>query len=277
MTVSNSITSICKGLSMISPFLSARSTSTCFQKWYRHERQGLTIGPIRHIKGIHLTTQPWEMRMCGKVCDLKISFRTYWLSSSCAVWHGKQLSYQKYGDLSARFVSEFGMHGFPIMRTTDLFFSDSDDRQPQSEAIDCHNKGHGAETRIARYLSENFRYDMKLENFVYCSQLLQSEAYSYALHDWKRKFKGSGREYCAGALIWQVRSQTNCKRDSDKLTDNCHSLMTSIRSQAGLSSIIFFGQSQPFTLSVDLALPFLSGLKDGLGHVAGMKTILQRL
>ena len=120
-----------------------------------------------------------------------------------SVWHFEQLPYQKYKDLSGRFVSEFGMHGFPVQRTVDLFAPDTHDRQPQSRVIDCHNKGHGAETRIARYLAENFRFDMKLENFVYCSQLLQSEAYGYSLRDWKRKFNGKGKEHCAGAIIWQ--------------------------------------------------------------------------
>lgn len=98
------------------------------------------------------------------------------------------------------------MHGYPVMRTVDLFAPEPKDRHPQSQAIDCHNKGTGAETRIARYLSENFRYSMRLDDFVYCTQLLQSEAYGYALRDWKRKFNGRGKESCAGALIWQVRT-----------------------------------------------------------------------
>ncbi|KAK5189616.1 hypothetical protein LTR99_006149 [Exophiala xenobiotica] len=126
-----------------------------------------------------------------------------------AVWHeGKP--YQNYKNLAGRFVSEFGMHGFPINRTMDVFAPDPQDRHPQSRAIDCHNKGTGAETRIARYLAENFRYDMRLENFAYCSQLLQSEAYGYALRDWKRLFKGRGQEECAGAVIWQLNDIYPC-------------------------------------------------------------------
>lgn len=96
------------------------------------------------------------------------------------------------------------MHGFPDIRTVYEFTPDAKDRHPQSRAIDTHNKGHGSEFRIARYLAENFRYSQKLEDFVYASQLLQSEAYGYALRDWKRKFNGKGKEGCAGALIWQV-------------------------------------------------------------------------
>ncbi|KAK5308933.1 hypothetical protein LTR93_012313, partial [Exophiala xenobiotica] len=119
------------------------------------------------------------------------------------VWHGGK-SYQEYKGLSGRFVSEFGMHGFPIMRTVDRFVPSEEDRFPQSKAVDCHNKGHGAETRIARYLSENFRYSLNFEDFVYCTHLLQSEAYGYSLRDWKRQFRGKGKEECAGAIIWQL-------------------------------------------------------------------------
>lgn len=90
------------------------------------------------------------------------------------------------------------------MRTVQDFLTNPEDYHPQSKAIDTHNKGHGAHTRIAKYLAENFRYSNKLQDFVYCSQLMQSEAYGYALRDWKRLFGGKGKELCAGAIIWQV-------------------------------------------------------------------------
>ncbi|KAH8888054.1 family 2 glycosyl hydrolase [Thozetella sp. PMI_491] len=124
-----------------------------------------------------------------------------------SVWHLEQLPYQEYKNIGGRFVSEFGMHGFPVQRTVDYFCQGASQaqRHPQSRLIDCHNKGHGAHTRIARYLAENFRFDMtSLRNFVYSSQLLQSEALGYALQQWKRQFRGPGYEECAGALIWQL-------------------------------------------------------------------------
>ncbi|KAE8550245.1 hypothetical protein EYB25_006466 [Talaromyces marneffei] len=93
------------------------------------------------------------------------------------VWHGKQLAYQDYHTLSGRFISEFGMHGYPDMRTVNVFCPDPADRHPQSQTIDCHNKGEGAEKRIARYMAENFRYTNDLEIYAYVSQLVQSEAY----------------------------------------------------------------------------------------------------
>lgn len=123
-----------------------------------------------------------------------------------AVWHLDQRSYQNYTDLSGRFISEFGMHGFPVNRTVNYFPRGTPkSRQfPQSRVVDCYNKSTGVHMRIARYLAENFRFDIaSLKNFGYSSQLMQSEAYSYALRDWKRMFTGPGDERCAGALIWQ--------------------------------------------------------------------------
>lgn len=100
------------------------------------------------------------------------------------------------------------MQGYPDIRTVNEFAARPEDRHPQSRVIDCHNKGNGAETRIARYLAENFRYTQDLECFAYTSQLMQSEAYGYALRDWKRKFGGEGKEECAGLIIWQVSFDT---------------------------------------------------------------------
>lgn len=125
------------------------------------------------------------------------------------VWHIDQKPYQSYKDISGRFVSEFGMHAFPVERTVNQNYftgtTQAHAKHPQSELVDCRNKGHGAETRLARYLAENFRYDNNnLSNWIYSTQLLQSEAYSYAYKDWKRKFAGKGKEECAGALVWQL-------------------------------------------------------------------------
>lgn len=96
------------------------------------------------------------------------------------------------------------MYGFPIERTISDFVPNPKDRHPQSRVMDCHNKGTEQEMRVARYMAENFRYDSNtLSNFVYGTQLMQSEALGYALRHWRRKFV-PGREECAGILVWQI-------------------------------------------------------------------------
>ena len=124
------------------------------------------------------------------------------------VWHGTQEKYQNFDKLVGRFVSEFGMEAFPSVKTIDAFLpkgKDDPDRYPQSSTIDFHNKADGHERRIALYLVENMRYAPDpLEQFVYCTQLMQAECLASAYRLWKREWRGPGREYCGGALVWQI-------------------------------------------------------------------------
>ncbi|KAH8905861.1 glycoside hydrolase family 2 protein [Coniochaeta sp. PMI_546] len=124
------------------------------------------------------------------------------------VWHGTQEKYQNFDKLVGRFVSEFGMEAFPNVKTIDAFLplgKDDPDRYAQSSTIDFHNKADGHERRIALYLVENMRYGPDpLEQFVYSTQLMQAECLASAYRLWKRQWKGPGREYCGGALVWQI-------------------------------------------------------------------------
>ncbi|KXX83158.1 Beta-mannosidase B [Madurella mycetomatis] len=124
------------------------------------------------------------------------------------VWHGTQEKWQNFDKLVGRFVSEFGMEAFPSVKTIDAYLplgKDDPDRYPQSSTVDFHNKAEGHERRIALYLVENLRYAPDpLEHFVYCTQLMQGECLASAYRLWKRQWKGPGREYCGGALVWQT-------------------------------------------------------------------------
>ena len=124
------------------------------------------------------------------------------------VWHGSQEKYQNFDKLVGRFVSEFGMEAFPSVKTIDQYLpqgKNDPDRYPQSSTVDFHNKADGHERRIALYLVENLRYTPEpLEYFVYCTQLMQAECLASAYRLWKREWRGPGREYCAGALVWQI-------------------------------------------------------------------------
>ncbi|KAL1898366.1 hypothetical protein Cpir12675_001911 [Ceratocystis pirilliformis] len=124
------------------------------------------------------------------------------------VWHGTQERYQDFDKLVGRFVSEFGMEAFPSTKTIDSFLprgKDDPDRYAQSSTLDFHNKATGHERRLALYLVENLRYALDpLEAYVYATQLMQAECLSYAYRLFKRQWQGPGKEYCAGALVWQL-------------------------------------------------------------------------
>ena len=100
------------------------------------------------------------------------------------------------------------MEGFPSIKTIESYLpqgASDPDRYPQSSTVDFHNKADGHERRIALYLVENMQYTFKpFEQFIYCTQLMQAECLASAYRLWKRQWKGPGKEYCAGALVWQI-------------------------------------------------------------------------
>ncbi|KLJ12427.1 beta-mannosidase [Blastomyces silverae] len=124
------------------------------------------------------------------------------------VWHGTQERYQDFDKLGGRFVSEFGLQGFPDIRTIDGYLTGGKadpERHAQSSTVDFHNKAAGHERRTALYLAENIKYNLEpLEQYIYATQLIQAECLSSAYRLWKRQWKGPGREYCAGVLVWQM-------------------------------------------------------------------------
>ena len=129
------------------------------------------------------------------------------------VWHGEQLSYQQWDKLSGRFVSEFGMQALPAMSTVEHFFTDDSaaERYPESSTVSFHNKAIDHDRRLGAYLTENLRYRFDpFGYYVYCTQLMQAECIASAFRLWKRQWKGPGREYCAGALVWQANDCWPC-------------------------------------------------------------------
>ena len=100
------------------------------------------------------------------------------------------------------------MEAFPSIKTIDSYLphgAADPDRYPQSSTVDFHNKADGHERRIALYLVENMQYTFEpFEQFIYCTQLMQAECLASAYRLWKRQWKGPGKEYCAGALVWQI-------------------------------------------------------------------------
>ncbi|THH31326.1 hypothetical protein EUX98_g2891 [Antrodiella citrinella] len=90
------------------------------------------------------------------------------------VWHGSQEPWHNWDILAGRFVSEFGMEGYPNIRTVDYWLGgDEKERYPQS-------------------------------SYVYYTQIMQAETLASAYRLWRRNWKGRGREYTAGALVWQI-------------------------------------------------------------------------
>ncbi|KAL7420732.1 hypothetical protein Q5752_004683 [Cryptotrichosporon argae] len=122
------------------------------------------------------------------------------------VWHGTQELWSAWPRLAGRFVSEFGMQGFPDRRTLAVTGA----RHPQDRAMANHNKAAGYERRIELYLVENFRYGFELGQYAYATQVMQAECLAAAYRAWRREWKGRGMEYVAGALVWQLNDCWPC-------------------------------------------------------------------
>jgi beta-mannosidase len=119
------------------------------------------------------------------------------------IWHGPVAPYQNYGEYWGRFVSEFGMEAAPALATIEAV-TPPEERYPQSQTLDLHNKSTDGPRRLAIYLNDNVRMPADLESYVYATQFIQAEALSTAVRSWRRRWKGPGRYTTAGALIWQL-------------------------------------------------------------------------
>ncbi|KAL5638363.1 hypothetical protein ACGC1H_005146 [Rhizoctonia solani] len=122
------------------------------------------------------------------------------------VWAGKSAPYQDWDIMGGRFVSEFGLPSLADIRTIDYFLQDTDpsQRRVQSKAMQQHNKAGAHERRLAVYMNENFWMTNNLETYAYLTQVMQSEGLAAAYRTWRRDWKGKGKQYCAGVIVWQL-------------------------------------------------------------------------
>lgn len=124
------------------------------------------------------------------------------------VWGGKELLWQKYDEMGGRFVSEFGMPSMPALSTIDYWMGsmrdDQKERYAQAPIMGQHCRAGQHERRFAIPMNESFRLTSDLETHVYNTQLMQSEAVSYAYRVWRREWRGKGKEYTGGVIVWQL-------------------------------------------------------------------------
>ena len=99
---------------------------------------------------------------------------------------------------TARFVSEFGFQA-PANRATMERVLGPRERQPQSEAMEHHNKQVEGTERLFRFIAAHYAVPASWEGFFHAGQVLQAEALKCAVEHWRRrKFR------TAGALFWQL-------------------------------------------------------------------------
>jgi beta-mannosidase len=127
---------------------------------------------------------------------------------SWEIWHQQMLPYQRYGDVQARFVSEFGMQSHASVALLESILPPAE-RFPESRTMTWHNKANAAgapdgHRRLAVYLADNLRVGTTLADHVYATQFIQAEAMRYAYQDFRRRWQQPGARAVGGALVWQL-------------------------------------------------------------------------
>lgn len=126
---------------------------------------------------------------------------------SWEVWHQQMLPYQRYGEVQARFVSEFGMQSHASLALLQATLPAAE-QHPFSQALAWHNKAGSGQPdghrRLAVYLADNLAVGPTLPEHVYATQFVQAEAMRYAYQDFRRRWQRPGARAVGGALVWQL-------------------------------------------------------------------------
>jgi len=114
-----------------------------------------------------------------------------------AVWHGmKPMNY--YRMRSTRFCSEFGFESFPNIKTIKEFNGDKE-LDFTSPYIQSHQKCNSGNEKIKYYIASRFNLPDDFRDYVYLSQVCQSECMRLGIEHWRRN-KGQ----CNGSIFWQL-------------------------------------------------------------------------
>ncbi|ESK93576.1 glycoside hydrolase family 2 protein [Moniliophthora roreri MCA 2997] len=125
------------------------------------------------------------------------------------IWGGKERPWHEYVKRGGRFISEFGIPSLPAMPTIHTFFDGLSPTEKekhwfaQSKVMAQHCRAGSFERRFALLMNESYKVTEDLETYAYLTQLLQFEAVGYAYSSWRREWRGPGKEYCGGVLVWQ--------------------------------------------------------------------------
>lgn len=152
-------------------------------------------------------------RILPEVCAREDGTRPYWRSSpfgegfpnaegsgnhhQWTVWSSWQ-DYRAYESDRGRFVTEFGFQS-PANVPTFEAVTLPQDRVPQSEVMEHHNKQIEGTERLMRFQAAHYRLGSTWERFIYLGQLVQAEALKCAVEHWRRR-----KFDTAGSLFWQL-------------------------------------------------------------------------
>jgi beta-mannosidase len=115
----------------------------------------------------------------------------YW-----GVWWGYEV-FEKYFEKVGRFVSEYGFQGYPHISTLEYMMQGKIDNLLHPH-IQQHQKHPRGQHTIDTYMIRDFEIPNLVEDYVYVSQMLQSEGVGKAIAAHRLAMP-----YCMGTLYWQ--------------------------------------------------------------------------
>ena len=114
-----------------------------------------------------------------------------------SIWHG-MFPIEDFAHYNTRFCSEFGMESMPVMKTIRSFHPEGEIKLLDPVML-LHQKNGSGNEKMDYYLLAKYKEPKKFEDFVYLSQIVQSDTVRYATECWKRNIGHQN-----GALYWQL-------------------------------------------------------------------------
>lgn len=113
------------------------------------------------------------------------------------LWYG-HLPFEGMADRLPRFASEFGFQSFPEMKVI-RSFAPKDQWSLESDVMKIHQKASTGNTLIKTYMDMYYHEPQNFEDFVYIGLVMQGNGMEESVEAMRR-----GRDYCMGALYWQI-------------------------------------------------------------------------
>ncbi len=122
-----------------------------------------------------------------------------------SIWFGDK-PFEGYKQTAGRFMSEYGIQAFPIIKTLESVAKPKDlgihtkwMNYRQRSNLDWIAEGMNGNGMIERYVKRYFKKPDDFETFVYVSQLMQAKALRMATETHRRN-----KPVCMGTLYWQI-------------------------------------------------------------------------
>jgi beta-mannosidase len=116
----------------------------------------------------------------------------YW-----GVWHDEE-PFEMYEQKVPRFMSEFGFQSYPSLKTLENWI-EKKDLNFNTPMLQSHQKHLRGNELIKKYMERNYKVPYSFSDFIFVSQLLQTEGIAMGIEAHRRAMP-----YCMGSLYWQL-------------------------------------------------------------------------